>query len=148
MTIARTPAISRDRARTLSARVLDDAMHALGIANTELADHLGCDESLVRRMRKGGESDPPLTGAVILRLPANLRAAVLHALADDGTPVATSRESQACDLQCAAAGLIAEIAQALADGRVTVDEVRRKIAPALARLDGAAAPLRNAGGDA
>lgn len=138
--------MSPDRARTLSARALDDAMEAHGIATTDLARYLGCDESLIRRMRKGGEGAPPLTGAVILRLPPRLRVAVQRGLdlaADPTAPVAP--ETAGCAVQCAAADVIASIARAMADGRITADEVRDLIGPALARLDGAAAPLRTQG---
>lgn len=146
MTIARTPAMSPDRARTLAARALDDAMHALGVANTELAAYLGCDEKVVRNLRRG---DAPLTGTVILRLPSRLRIAVLRALDTAAEPAGTdSPEAQACAVQCAAADVIAALAKALADRRVTPEEVRTLIAPAIARFDGVAAPMRARGGDA
>jgi len=44
--------------------------------------------------------------------------------------------------------VIAALAKALADRRVTPEEVRTLIAPAIARFDGAAASLRVHGGEA
>jgi hypothetical protein len=134
-----------DRARTLAARVLDDAMESTGVTNADLSRHLGCDEKVIRNLRAGVA---PLTGTVILRLPSRLRAVVLRGLdlaADPTAPVAP--EAAGCAVQCAAADVIAQIATAMRDGRITASELHDMIRPALARLDGAAAPLR-ARGDA
>ena len=82
-------------------------------------------------------------------LPSRLRIAVLRALDTAAEPAGTeSPEAQACAVQCAAADVMAALAKALADRRVTPEEVRTLIAPAIARFDGAAASLRVHGGEA
>lgn len=147
--IFRTPPThSPDRARELAGRALDDAMHALDVSSASLGRHLGCDEAIVRRMRAGATGQP-LTAAVMLRLPPTLYAEVQRRLtAYVVASPSVAPEAAGCSVQCAAAEVIAAIATAMRDGRITPDEVHRLIDPALARLDGAAASLRSSRGDA
>lgn len=92
--------LTPDTARDLAARDLDDAMHALGVSNAALAEHLLVDEKLVRDLRKGLK---PLTIGRVYQLPARLREDLLRrAAARDARteiPGDTTPEGQAqvCD---------------------------------------------------
>lgn len=142
--VVRTP-VGLDRATSLGARVLDDAMHALGLSNCQLGDYLGCDEATVRAMRRGKKS---LTAARIIQLPPSLRADVLRRVAavDEGGPMAPTREMQVSVAMAAAGRVITACASASMDGRVTETEVHDLIGPELAAFDRAAEPLRAPGG--
>lgn len=136
----RTPT-TLDRATSLAARALDDAMHALGCSNCGLAAYLGVSEAVVRSMRHG---EKPISAARIVQLPPSLRVEFLRRL----TCVDTScgaREPQVCAAMEAAGRLIAAGARVLADGRVTEAEVRDELAPEVARLDRVLGLLRTTG---
>lgn len=138
MTISHTPTV--DRATTLAARVLDDAMHAAGISSETLAAHLGVSSSLVQQIRQGVKA---FSAARILQLPAALRADVLRRLAATSEPCpCTSRETQARVLSLATGRLVVALATVELDGQVTEAEVRETVAPALAAVDRAAEPFR------
>lgn len=123
---------SPDRARSLAARALDDAMEACEVSGRALAVHLCVTEAVVRRMRSG---ERPVSAGTILRMPAALRAEYLARLASaaDAPPAAPTREARALAVLGAAGAVSHELADAMADGVVTSEEVERA-APALARL--------------
>lgn len=136
MTNPRT--LSPDRARTLAARCIDDAMEALDVSNCALARHLGCDEKIVRRLRSG---ESPLTGEVILRLPPKLRGEVLRRLSSTDN----ADDFQHCGhaLIKASADVISAATECLANGGgIDATERAQKMAPVLAVFDHIAAPLR------
>lgn len=136
----RTP-VTLDRATSLAARALDDAMHALGWSNCSLATYLGVSEAIVRSMRRGEKS---ISSARIVQLPPSLRAEFLLRLACADTACG-AREPQVCAAMEACGRLIAAGARVMADGHVTETDVRDVLAPEVARLDRVLGPLRTMG---
>jgi hypothetical protein len=133
----RTP-LTVDRAATLAARAFDDAMHALGMCNTTVAEYIGVSEGVVREMRLGKKL---ISAGRIVQLPPSLRVEFLRRLACADAPCG-AREPQVCAAIEAAGRLIAAGARVMADGHVTEREVRDELAPEVARLDRVLAPLR------
>lgn len=125
--------LTPDTARDLAARDLDDAMHALGVSNAALAEHLLVDEKLVRDLRKGLK---PLTLGRVYQLPARLREDLLRrAAARDARteiPGDTTPEGQAQVCDGALGEWLCAKARSLADRRWTADEAHRDL-PVLRR---------------
>ncbi len=138
--------LSVDRAATLAARALDDAMHAVRATNEAVGAALGCGESVVRGMRTGQRA---ITASRILRLPPALRVEYLARLASaaDAPPCAPTREGRALAVLAAAGAVSHELASAMADGAVTPEEAERAM-PVLAQLHRSLAAMRAPVGDA
>lgn len=135
--------LSVDRAATLAARALDDAMHAVRATNEAVGAALGCGESVVRGMRTGQRA---ITASRILRLPTALRVEYLARLdATAATPAPRPRrEVSALLVVGRAAELTTALAQALDDGEISDAELDA-LRPMIGRLDRVLNPLRAAG---
>lgn len=129
MNSARTDRMHPDRAHELAARAFDDAMHALGLSNCEVARWWGCRETVVRDVRAGRK---PLTGERLLLSPPTLRAETCRRLdaAGDPTPAAGSREDQAMAAAGCAARLAAKIIEKMPGGidDAELDEIAEEAA--------------------
>lgn len=129
--------------RTLAARVDREPPQRAPSVVAGVADLI--DAEVAHMDFVAGYSESPVVADVCRHLADRLRPVAIEARQRAGGGEGRGERVERGQEGAADVGGVAEAVErvVVADGRVTVGEVRRKIAPALARLDGAAAPLRS-----